>query len=153
MDNATINWFQGMIKLSDIKESRDKNLDKHGFYVILTGKFDPPSGQYTDIKLQYIGQAYKQTIRVRILQEHDAYTEIAKYLKKNIGFELLVMSGTIATSSLAKLTYQFIDDVEACLIFDNQPLCNTRNMDSYNGRNITVNNTGDYLPLQQVSIC
>ncbi|GHU74697.1 hypothetical protein FACS189450_15310 [Spirochaetia bacterium] len=48
-------------------------------------------------------------------------------------------------------TQGLFDDIEACLIYDNQPVANTINKDSYTGRSIIVTNTGGFYPLNEKS--
>jgi hypothetical protein len=153
MDTAKIDWSETIVKLVDIDQSKNPYLDKKGFYAILTGKFNSLEEKFQNIKLRYIGQAYRQTLRIRVPQDHIAYKKIEKYLKNNPDYEPLVMLGIISEHSKEKLTYQFIDDIEACLIFSNKPDCNTKNIDSYDGRDIKVINTGDYCPLDEISKC
>ncbi|UTC44434.1 hypothetical protein [Treponema sp. OMZ 857] len=152
MDKVTINWNENCVLYEMISNSDHKYLDEHGFYAILTGIYDKVENTYKSIKLHYIGKAYEQTIRERVLQKHTAYDCIKKYLKEDPRRNVLVMTGKIVKYSVGKITKQLVDDTEACLIYTNQPLCNTMSKNSYEGRDIEIINTGDYLPLKEKSV-
>ena len=151
MTKVTIEWEQGIIKFSDIKTKTSKYLDNKGFYAIITGKFDSNSKHYKEISLRYIGMAFDQTVRERVQQKHDAYIDILKYLSENPGFEALVMVGCITKCSQDRITKQLMEDIEACLIFRNKPKNNIVKKYNYAGRSITINNTGDFRPLKEIS--
>jgi hypothetical protein len=152
MDEVFIEWNSHVIPYSNIQENENCCLDKNGFYMVLTGKYNVTTNKYTNIKLQYIGQAYDQSIRKRVPQPHVAYNEIQQYLNVNSGYKALVISGIITESSQKKITAELFDDIEACLIFCNQPLTNTQNKESYKGREIVITNTGTYFPLEEVAV-
>lgn len=152
MDNVTINWSSGCIRYDQLSSSNRGYLDEYGFYAILTGIYDKVENTNKSIKLHYIGKAYEQKIRERVLQEHTAYECINKYLKENPERNVLVMTGKIVKSSLDRITSQLVDNTEACLIYTNQPSCNTMSKDSYKGRDIEIINTGDYSPLEEKSV-
>ena len=152
MDSVTIDWAQGCTRFDRVNNSQKEYFDKKGFYVVLTGKYNKDSNKFENIRLQYIGLAYDQSIRERVQQEHSAYSKIQNYLNEHSEYTPLVMVGIIKNSTLGRITKDFFEDIEACLINDNKPLCNTQSIESYNGRDIKVTNTGDYSPLNQVSI-
>ena len=152
MDKVTINWSEGCIRYEQLSNSNHEYLDEYGFYAILTGVYDKEENTNKSIKLQYIGKAYEQKIRKRVMQEHTAYECIKKHLKENPGRNVLVMTGKIVKSSLGKITRQLVDDTEACLIYTNQPSCNAMFKNSYEGRAIEIINTGDYSPLKEKSV-
>jgi hypothetical protein len=153
MDSVTINWQKGVIRFADLGTSLDDYLDGSGFYAVVAGKYDQQARNYTGIKLLYIGQAFDQTLRERIPQPHDAYTCVNQYLKNHPGTTPLAMLGAITSASVERVTQQFVDDTECCLIFSNQPSCNTSCRDSYSGRSIRITNTGDFWPLKETSSC
>jgi len=153
MDKAVIEW-SSIMPYSGLKDSTNSGLNENGFYIILTGKLDATKSKYVDVKLQYIGQTYKQTIKKRALQKHIAYAKINEYLDNNQEYKALIKSGNIADLSQAKISKSFFDDIESCLIFKNQPITNDENdKKSYDGRDIVVKNTGSYTPLEAESIC
>ncbi|MCL2440968.1 MAG: hypothetical protein FWD14_04455 [Treponema sp.] len=151
MDCTTIEWSSTVVPYSNVQDSGNGYLDNNGFYIILTGKYSSQIRKYVDIKLQYIGKAYAQSIRERVQQEHDAYIKIDQFLKKNSGYSALVRPGIIIELSQQRVTPQIVDDIEACLIFCNQPPANTLNKDKYSGRDIAIINTGGYYPLEEIS--
>jgi mannitol-1-phosphate/altronate dehydrogenase len=152
MDYVTIEWSSTVIPCSNIQNANNGYLDSDGLYMVLTGKPDNSGHKYVDISLQYIGQAYDQTIRERVQQEHDAYTQIKKFLSTNKGYKVLIRPGIITDISQKRKSKELVDDVEACLIFYNQPITNTVHKDSYSGRDITITNCGKYFPLEEVSV-
>jgi hypothetical protein len=153
MDTVNVEWDKGVIRFDQIKDFKSENLDKKGFYTILGWTFDETSKKWKDLKLLYIGQAFDQTLRERIPQEHDAYNCVYDYKKNHSGTSLFVMIGIIKESSVEKQTQQLFNDIECCLIFRNKPACNTTCQESYSGRDLEVTNTGDYVPLKEKCSC
>jgi hypothetical protein len=153
MDTVSIKWDDGITQFDQIKDSKRTNLDKSGFYAISGATFDKSSNKWNGLKLLYIGQAFDQTLRVRIPQEHDAYKCVFDYKKNHSGTDLVVMIGIIEKSSVQKQTQQLFNDIECCLIFWNKPSCNTACQESYSGRDLEVTNTGDYTPLKDKRSC
>lgn len=153
MENVTIHWGKGVIQYSAIEASGNVDLDYIGFYAILGGIHNPDKSSYTDITLLYIGQTYKQSLRDRIPQPHSAYTCINAWLKKHPKHSPVVMIGLREVAG--DKSQALYDDIECCLIYDNQPLCNDKCKENYSptGREITITNDGDYSPLKQVSVC
>ncbi|GHV92467.1 hypothetical protein AGMMS50268_29700 [Spirochaetia bacterium] len=152
MELVTLEWSNTVIDFSKISSNlTNKYLDDNGFYAVLTGKYDKNTNEYRDILLHYIGQAFDQTIRERAPQKHPAYTQIKQYLKKHPGFVPLLMPGVVIKITQKKLTQELVDDIEECLIYDNQPVANTINKDSYTGRSIIITNTGGFYPLNKIS--
>jgi len=149
MDEAVIKW-SSVIPYSNLENSTNSDLDKEGFYMILTGIYNASRGKYTNIELQYIGKS-ETNIRERILDKHEAYPKINEYLEKHQGYEALIKPGIIVDTSQERITTSFFNHIEACLIFRNQPLANEKNKDSYNGRDILVKNIGNYSPLEEES--
>jgi hypothetical protein len=81
----TLDWSTNFIPFENVRNSKNDFLDSKGFYAIYTAK--PMSkGLITSVKLQYIGQAYDQTIRERIPQQHIAYKKIETYINNHQGF-------------------------------------------------------------------
>jgi len=153
MDTVNIKWDDTVTQFDRIKDSKKTKLDKSGFYAILGATFNESSKKYESLKLLYIGQAFDQTLRERIPQEHDAYKCVYDYKKNHSGTDIVVMIGLIEESSLEKQTQQIFSDIECCLIFCNKPTCNTTCQESYSGRNLQVTNTGDYTPLKEKCSC
>jgi hypothetical protein len=153
MDSVTVDWAQGIITVDGLEQSKNPCLDQAGFYAILAGNLNATTKRYTNLILLYIGQAYNQTLRVRIPQEHDAYECVNAYARDNPTVTLLIMVGVVTDMPGNRATQQLYDDVECCLINKNQPRCNTACKDNYSGRDLTVTNTGDFSPLAQQSVC
>lgn len=153
MDTVHINWYEVVTRINWIKDSKRTELDKKGFYAILGATHNAKSNKWENIKLLYIGQAFDQTLRERIPQEHEAYKCVFKYQKDHSGVGIVVMVGIIKNPSVQKLTQQLFDDTECCLVFHNKPLCNTTCKESYSGRDIKVINIGHPYPLEKESTC
>lgn len=153
MDTVQIKWIEGVIQFNAISEFKHQYLDKKGFYALLGARFNKETDRWEEIKLLYIGQAFDQTLRERIPQEHPAYKCVFEYTKKNPGKQIAVMLGIIEKSSVQKLTQELFNDVECCLISWNQPTCNTQCKESYTGRELQVTNTGGFTPLKEKSTC
>jgi len=154
LDAFTVHWTQSVDTLQAIASSTTKlpNLDNNGFYALLGGRWNDTTKKWSDLELLYIGQAFDQTLRTRILQPHDAYTCIEAQLEKT-GKTAIVMVGVVTQASVQRLTQDVIDDLECCLIYSNQPLCNERCKDTYSGREITITNIGGNFPLKASSAC
>ena len=155
MDTVHINWVQGVVPFHQIKDFRHKtyDLDKNGFYAILGAKYNSNTKKWENPMLLYIGQAFDQTLRERIPQEHPAYKCVFEYRKRHSDIDILVMIGFIEKSSVERSTQQLFDDIECCLIFCNQPLCNALCKESYLGRDLQVFNMGYYKPLKETCTC
>jgi hypothetical protein len=150
-DTVNINWVKGVVPFHQIPEfnHKDYDLDKNGFYAILAGKRKTTG--WVELELLYIGQAFDQTLRERIPQEHDAYKCVFDY-QQDSDKDILVKIGYIKESTVQKTT-QLFDDVECCLIYCNQPLCNTLCKEKYTGRDLHIINTGSYRPLKEECYC
>lgn len=152
MENITLKWSKEYISINFISQSKDEYLDEKGFYAFIAGKHKEK--KLENPKLLYIGQAYEQTLRVRIPQDHKKAEKcINKYLKDNPDTTVWVQTGIITESDVKTRTQPLYDDIECCLIFTNQPKCNTHCMDNYDGREIKITNTGLYGILKKTSSC
>jgi len=154
VDTIRISWPKGAVLFDEIKNFKhdDWNLDKNGFYALLSGSWDNPEKSWKNLKLLYIGQAFDQTLRERIIQDHPAYKCVRDYQKEH-SVDIIVKIGFIKESTAERLTQQLYDDVECCLIFCNQPLCNTTCKDSYAGRDLQVLNEGDPAGIKDSCVC
>jgi len=151
MSYIIIDWSP-VIPYSKIKSYEHDYLESEGFYIIFTSKYDKNLGKYVDKKLQYIGQAYDQYIWERIVQEHEAADDIiSKFLSRNPEYKLFVQVGVIIENSYKK-TRQLFNDIEAFLIFDNQPKANTLlRENNHCHRNIIIINDGSNELLKKFS--
>ncbi len=109
--------------------------------------------QWTNIRLLYIGSAYRQHVIDRIRQDHEAYESIEKYLAANPRRVLLVKSGSIVDSSLERTSEKFVRDIECCLIYCNQPSCNRKCKESSGARAVHVRSFGDHKPIKRDCDC
>lgn len=149
MDTVDIHWDENVIQFNNVKGSKNPKLDGKGFYAILGAVFEPKTEKWGSIKLLYTGQAFDQDLRKRILQEHPAYKCVFNYEKRHSGVGIVVMLGAIRKSTFERYTQQIFNDIECCLIFCNQPLCNTSCKESYSGRDLKVINIGHPYPLKK----
>ncbi len=153
MENIKINWGK-LIRFDEVETINLSFLDeKHAIYEIITGKENNGHVSNDSEKLHYIGLAYKQTLRERIPQEdsHPAYKEIDNYIKNHPGYSKFVRIGNVISKYQDKDSENLFKDIEACLIYDNQPPANTINKESYNGRDIRINNEGNVSLLKSTS--
>jgi hypothetical protein len=151
MDTIQIKWINKM-RFDNISEDENKSLDMNGFYALLGARYNE-NEKIWKVTLLYVGQAFDQTFRERIPQDHPAYRCVFDWIKKNLGNEIRVMVGVIEKTSVEKRTQALFDDVECCLILRNQPVCNEQCKESYKGRDLQVINTGDFIPLKDKSSC
>lgn len=150
MENVIIKW-EKLILFSQVETLESELLDGRGFYAIITGKvIDRYIGEQ---KLHYIGVAYEQSLRTRIMQEdtHPAYKEIDNFIAKNPDYKKYVRIGKISSKIQDRDSELLYKDIESCLIYDNKPLANTQCKDSYNGRQIKIENQGVYCSLKKIS--
>ncbi len=153
MDKVKIEWGPNVVALDKAAESNLAHLDENGFYAILSANLvQADDRRWGNFDLLYIGQAYDQTLRERLVQPHDAYSHISAENKKT-GKTAVVMVGIITAVSTAKLTQDLVDDVEHCLIYSNQPLCNDADKGEYKGRSLQITNSGGCFPLKELSSC
>jgi hypothetical protein len=152
LDTVTIEWGRTATRFEQIARSQLAHLDQNGFYAIIGANYDETKKEWTNLDLLYIGQAFDQTLRQRIPQPHDAYSCVNENIKKT-GKTVIVMVGVIRETSAERVTQDFVDDVECCLIYSNQPLCNDKCKDEYRGRPLRITNTEGYSPLKPSSSC
>ena len=150
MENVIIKW-EKLILFSQIETLKSELLDGRGFYAIVTGKVI--DRHIKEQKLYYIGVAYEQSLRARIMQEdtHPAYKEIDNFIAKNPDYKKYVRIGKISSKIQDRDSESLYKDIESCLIYDNKPLANTQCQDSYNGRQIKIENQGFYCSLKRFS--
>jgi len=153
MDTVHIDWGEGVIRFDSIGKANISRLDEKGFYAILGAVYNSEKKYWENLKLLYVGQAFDQTLRERIPQEHSAYECAFDYQRKHSGVGIVVMLGTIKNSIVEKLTQQFFDDIECCLVYCNRPLCNTSCQETYTGRTLMIINEGNYSPLKEECDC
>ena len=153
IDFATIWWDHEVLTPDQLAGTERPAFNNRGFYCILGARADHHEKCWRDLDLLYIGQAYRQTIRDRVLQEHAAYECVNEYLRQAQDKNIVVMAGIVVDASLDRITQEFFDDIECCLIYSNDPLCNTACAESYSGRPLFVVNEGDYSPLRKRSSC
>lgn len=145
MARVKITWSVNCDWLSNANNSTLEYLDDNGFYAIYLGKHDRETRKVKDSRLLYIGQAYDQTIRQRIQQPHDVDECMSNFKKKNPGYDLFFKSGIVSEIDQQKISSQLVDDVECCMIFRNQPECNTQCRESYMGREIIVEHENPWI--------
>jgi hypothetical protein len=153
MEVVLIEWAQSVVPFHQIKDFKSEtcNLDRKGFYVILSGT--KTAKGWVKPRLLYVGQAFDQTLRERIPQERMEYQCVYSHQKAHAGAPIWVMIGFIKETSVGRVNQQLFDDIECCLIFSNQPMCNTACKDSYSGRDLEVINVGHYAPLEERCTC
>ena len=85
--------------------------------------------------LEYLGMAYRQSVRREILQTLLAFQLEARGLS--------VWVGDIVESDFGRITEQIVRDVECLLVITHRPILNTQCTKSYRGRdNLMVENRG-----------
>ena len=96
MENVIIKW-EKLILFSQIETLKSELLDGRGFYAIVTGKVI--DRHIKEQKLYYIGVAYEQSLRARIMQEdtHPAYKESDNFIAKNPDYKKDVRIGKISS--------------------------------------------------------
>lgn len=142
--------FYRILRLK-ISSMDSETLDQPGFYMLLT---ENPFNEHRIGNLLYIGQAYDQTLRGRIPQQHPAYDCIVQ--RYGGRFLYLAVSNIIWLQGITRTTHELFDDIECCLIYRNRPLCNIDCKDKYDynhRRGILIENTGSYAPLEGSSRC
>ncbi len=150
MDYAIINWVDGVFTWEAASNLRE---ELTGYYALLGAT--KSGDEWINLRLLYIGIAFKQSVATRLEQDHDSYPCIKSYLEANPKTTLVVMVGYLSDCSLEKVTEKFAKEVECCLIRNTtpQPLCNTQCKKTYNGRPMKVKNTGDYFPFKDICFC
>lgn len=170
-DSVTLDW-KGKYELFMIEANEDfdsfvkklnasipnlnlSTLDKRGFYMLILGTPNPDDKKkYKRKELSYIGQTYKQTLRERIPQEKGHEKAFECIIKRGKGYYLYLAVGGITQKSVANETEDLYNDIENCLIFTNQPVCNTDYKKAYlSKRCLSILNTGSYQPLRESSAC
>jgi len=143
LNTVTIEWTKIVGRFASIAQSTSilPHLNERGFYVVLAGNYDETKNIWTDLESMYVGQAFDQTLRARMTQCHPADDCVDKYLRRS-GKVAGVMVGIIAEASVERITQDVVNDVECCLIYSNQPVCNDN-----------CNKGGSYLPVKSVCKC
>jgi hypothetical protein len=149
-DWTKVYWDDDIYQLKQLDDLED---DGH-FYAMISAVRESRNA-WVDAKLVYIGQAYQQHVRTRIKQNHSSYSKLIQYQAVHKERDLLVMIGWLPEDeySAQRITQQFVDDIEALLIFTNQPRFNSKHKASYAGRHLLVANEGEFSPLKERSAC
>jgi hypothetical protein len=149
-DWAKVHWNDSVYQLKQLD-----GLDEDGEFYALISAVRQARNAWVDEKLIYIGQAYRQHVRTRIKQDHASYSKLIQYQAIHKERELLIMIGWLPKDeySVQRVTPQFVDDVEALLIFKNKPRFNNKHKASYAGRHLLVANEGEFSPLKEWSAC
>jgi len=138
MARVKITWSEITTPLSNIPLSTIRYLDEKGFYAIYLGVPTDKPNSIIIKKLLYIGQAYKQKIRDRLQQPHDADECMKSEKEKEPGSKLYIKSGIILEYDQDGISQELFDDVECCMIYINKPACNEKCIDEYGGGDITI---------------
>ena len=152
LKTSVLNWTSGVLEFREVEYFLNSDLDYRGFYAILAGLpmlYVP--GWYWTKRLLYIGQAYHQSIRDRVPQPHPAYAIANQYFQSHPSHVPLVMVGLRMPTTTP--TEELYNDIEAALIYANQPLCNDQGKKEYTGRPIQIANHGDSSPLRPAVRC
>lgn len=147
VDWAIVEWMKGAVRFEDIDE-----IDKDGHFYALMGAYQDT---WEDPHLLYVGLAFDQHVVTRAKQPHPAYAKIPGYLESHPRREIIATIGRFVkdAQSVRRLTEQFAKDVESVLIHVNQPLFNSKHIDSCAERPLVVVSTGDFSPFEAVSAC
>ena len=138
MARVKIHWSENVTRLSNISHTNLEHIDENGFYAKYLGKYRRSDNKVTEGRLLYIGQAYDQTIRQRLLQPHASDPCINGWQSRNPGFDIWVKAGVISETDQQRITNQLVDDTECCMINKNQPECNEQCMENYTGRDLEI---------------
>lgn len=84
-----IEWNEGAIPLRLVDDVEDGD-----FYAILIGQRDGRNA-WTNIRLSYIGQAYRQLAATRVKQVHQSYSYLNASSRRRPDDELLVTTANI----------------------------------------------------------
>lgn len=144
VDWAVVQWDDDVVPLRNVEQ-----VDDGDFYALISGVRE--GRRWGDIRLMYIGSAYRQHVAKRIKQEHASYARLIEFQALHKDQQLLVMTGGLSDQSVSRVTERFVLDVEALLIYRNKPRFNTKR--SYTGRRLVVENEGDFTPLRPLSAC
>jgi hypothetical protein len=151
---ALVEWGSGVVRLDKV-DTLDADQEEAELYAVLAGK--PTRSSWFDPRCLYIGKAYRQMVSKRVQQQHASYRNVLAYRNAlRPGEDIVVMVGWIRRdwSSPERVSEAFVSDVEALLIYRNQPRCNTKEKDRYDRRrNLVVTNTGAYSPLKRTAAC
>lgn len=154
--DETLETFIGKLQ-NKISSFRVNYLNQEGYYMFTLGTPSPTdSTKHTRKELSYIGKAFGQTLLQRIPQRNGHETAFQCIIQRGKGYTLYIGLGVITENTLQNHTDQLHDDIECCLIFNNQPTCNDTCKDAYNSelrREISITNTGSYQPLKENTLC
>ena len=126
--------------------------DGKGFYMLILTDKDSQTDIYKPSL--YIGLAYKQSMEIRpgqVSGHQAAYQCVIKNSKDKV---LFIKLGVLTKCNLDKKTEQLYEDIEKCLIYCNQPTCNTLNKSNYeSNRIVKIQNTGYFVSLIENCDC
>ncbi len=126
MEHVTVNWT-GPYSYEVLDDTKG-HADDFGLYAFSRVFGDSET-------LLYIGLAYWQTLFQRIGQ-HNWIADVRGQIR--------VRMGVIVFDTGQKHSEKRLKDVEAALIYYNQPLHNTQHMSSYSGRKLQIINQGRF---------
>lgn len=103
----------------------------------------------------YIGQSFRrqnnETVRHRLLEHFD--DGLVDYVKRKCKNTSFVKVGKIILARGERFSQQLVDDIECGLVFKNKPYRNVSCAENYIGRDLIINNTGSFIPLEKRSVC
>lgn len=96
----------------------------------------------------YIGQAYRQPVRNRILQH--VWGDLWDWIRRSKSIhvkDVAIKVGDLTRIGQQRVSKELIDDIESLMIIVLQPPGNIKNTRTYSGRELQIENTGKCSPL------
>ena len=156
MDRAKLSWSEYAIPLDGIETSNHPLLkEKKGFYALIGAKLDEEADVWRDISLLHIGHTSGQSLLARVTQDQPAHDRAREIAAANDA-TVLVMLAEIESTTLGRVTRDFLQDVELCLVRSNDPAAHPNPEAAIPAREISVLNGErkgtDYRPLKWRSL-
>lgn len=149
--NETVEELTELINVA-LDKFNESFTDEKGFYILIHTEVDSQNTIYKPPL--YIGLTYKQELGVRPgqISGHQAAYECA--IEKSKNKLLFLKLGVLSETSVGKKTEQLYEDIEKCLIFCNEPTCNTNHKSNYeSSRILSIKNIGQHHSLNEESNC
>jgi hypothetical protein len=142
-----VEW-QSAVDLEDLSA-----LSKSKAHLYAVVKARPDGVVHVGRTPEYIGQAFGQSVEKRIQQDHSSWGKLVRRNRRAADEQWFVRVGQVVHSS-RRPSLGVVTDVEALLIYRNQPDANVTYKKEYDRTcELVVVNRGDRQPLTEVAFC
>lgn len=152
--SVEVEWPGIFVPFPYALKDRKINLGNQGFYTIIGAWLDERGQPSEEGVLLYIGHSYDEPLRERIVRDFER-----RCINQFSGFDqemsIIANIGYLGIHTPNEVSDQIYQDIECCLVHNNQPMCNPLCRKGYpvSQRTVTISNRGFYWMLKSNSYC